>query len=459
MPKPASRFVCQQCGYESPRWMGRCPECGEWSSLVEEVVASLPKRSRTKEVAVASGVEPMLLSEVSLEATPRLSTGIGELDRVLGGGIVPGSLVLLGGDPGVGKSTLLTQVADFLSQEHPVLYVSGEESAQQIRMRAQRLGVTGRALYVLAETRLEAILAHAQRLQPVLMVVDSVQTTQTDQLESAPGTVAQVRACGVALQRLAKEGGVAVFLVGHVTKEGALAGPKALEHLVDTVLTFEGDPHLNYRILRATKNRFGSTDEVALFEMREQGLVAVQNPSEWLLSERASHSPGSVVTAVVEGTRPLLVEVQALVTHSYLSQPRRQVTGLDYSRVSMVLAVLEKRAGVRLSDKDVFVNVAGGIYVREPAADLAVALAVVSSLKDRPLPPDLVAFGELGLAGEVRSVVHTEQRVREAQRLGFARVMLPRRDARALKTRGVEIELDSAYTIRDAMGVVTEGRP
>lgn len=456
MPRATSRFVCQQCGHESPRWMGRCPECGEWNSLVEEVVAPAPKRQSARQAAV-TGAQPVRLTEVSVEALPRLSTGIGELDRVLGGGIVPGSLALLGGDPGVGKSTLLTQVADILSHEQPVLYVSGEESAHQIKLRAKRLGVTGANLYVLAETNLEAILAHIGSLQPALVIVDSIQTTQTGELESAPGTVAQVRACGVALQRVAKEQGIAIFLVGHVTKEGALAGPKALEHLVDTVLTFEGDPHLNYRILRATKNRFGSTDEVALFEMREQGLVAVQNPSEWLLSERASHSPGSVVTAVMEGTRPLLVEVQALVTHSYLSQPRRQVTGLDYNRVNMVLAVLEKRAGVRLSDKDVFVNAAGGIFVREPAADLAIALAVVSSLKDRPLPPDMVVFGELGLAGEVRSVIHTEQRVREAQRLGFSRVMLPRRDARALKARGLEIALDGTYTIRDAVGVVTEG--
>ncbi len=456
MPKPASRFVCQQCGHESPKWLGRCPECGEWNSLVEEVIAPTTKRAAGK-AAPLSGAQPVRLAEVSVEAVPRLSTGIAEVDRVLGGGIVPGSLVLLGGDPGVGKSTLLTQVADLLSHEHPVLYVSGEESAHQIKLRARRLGVTGANLYILAETSVEAIIATIESLQPSVAIVDSVQTTQTSALESAPGTVAQVRACGVALQRVAKEGGIAVFLVGHVTKEGALAGPKALEHLVDTVLTFEGDPRVNYRILRATKNRFGSTDEVALFEMREQGLVAVQNPSEWLLAERASHSPGSVVTAIMEGTRPLLVEVQALVTHSYLSQPRRQVTGLDYNRVNMVLAVLEKRAGMRLGDKDVFVNAAGGIYVREPAVDLAVALAVVSSLKDKPLPADMVVFGELGLAGEVRSVIHTEQRVREAQRLGFSRVMLARRDVRNLKARGMDITLDSVYTIRDAVGVVMEG--
>lgn len=456
MPKPSARFVCQQCGHESLRWLGRCPECGEWNSMVEEVVAPQPKRTPTGKVAV-SGAQLVKLSEVSADALPRLSTGMGEFDRVLGGGIVPGSLVLLGGDPGVGKSTILMQVADILSVEHPVLYVSGEESAHQIKLRAKRLGATGENLYVLAETSVETILAHIGSLQPAMTVVDSVQTTQTSQLESAPGTVAQVRACGVALQRVAKEGNTAVFLVGHVTKEGALAGPKALEHLVDTVLTFEGDPHLNYRILRATKNRFGSTDEVALFEMREQGLVPVHNPSEWLLSERAAQSPGSAVTAIMEGTRPLLVEVQALVTHSYLSQPRRQVTGLDYNRVNMVLAVLEKRAGMRLSDKDVFVNAAGGMYVREPATDLAVALAVVSSLKDRPLPADMVVFGELGLGGEVRSVTNTEQRVREVQRLGFSRVMLPRRDARALRARGVEVTLDSALTIRDAVGVITEG--
>lgn len=456
MPKPSSRFVCQQCGYESPKWLGRCPECGEWNSLVEEVVAPPPKHQPSTKAPVGAS-QPVRLSEVSTETLPRWHTGMEELDRVLGGGIVPGSLLLLGGDPGVGKSTLLTQVADWLSAEHPVLYVSGEESTHQIKLRAKRLGATGQNLYVLAETNVETMVAHIGALQPMLAVVDSIQTTQTNLLESAPGTVAQVRACGVALQRVAKEQNVAVFLVGHVTKEGAIAGPKALEHLVDTVLTFEGDPHLNYRILRATKNRFGSTDEVALFEMREQGLVPVHNPSEWLLSERASHSPGSVVTAIMEGTRPLLVEIQALVTHSYLSQPRRQVTGLDYNRVNMVLAVLEKRAGMRLSDKDVFVNAAGGIFVREPAADLAVALAVVSSLKDRPVPADMVAFGELGLGGEVRSVAQTEQRVREVERLGFSRVMLARRDARALQARGVEVTLDPAYTIRDAIGVVTEG--
>lgn len=456
MPKPSSRFVCQQCGYESPKWLGRCPECGEWNSLVEEVVAPLPKRQPSTKAPVGAS-QPVRLLEVSTEILPRWHTGMEELDRVLGGGIVPGSLLLLGGDPGVGKSTLLTQVTDRLSAEHPVLYVSGEESTHQIKLRAKRLGATGQNLYVLAETNVEAMVAHIHALQPVLAVVDSIQTTQTNLLESAPGTVAQVRACGVALQRVAKEQNVAVFMVGHVTKEGALAGPKALEHLVDTVLTFEGDPHLNYRILRATKNRFGSTDEVALFEMREQGLVPVRNPSEWLLSERASHSPGSVVTAIMEGTRPLLVEIQALVTHSYLSQPRRQVTGLDYNRVNMVLAVLEKRVGMRLSDKDVFVNAAGGIFVREPAADLAVALAVVSSLKDRPVPANMVAFGELGLGGEVRSVAQTEPRVREAGRLGFSRVMLARRDARALRARGVEVTLDPAYTIRDAIGVVTEG--
>lgn len=449
MPRPSARFICQQCGHETPKWLGRCPECGEWNSFVEEVVAPSPMRQST--------AQPMRLSEVSVEALPRLSTGMDELDRVMGGGIVPGSLVLLGGDPGVGKSTLLTQVADVLSVEHPVLYVSGEESAHQIKLRAKRLGVVGENLYVLAETNLEVILSHIGTLQPVLVVVDSVQTTQASLLESAPGTVAQVRACGVALQRVAKEQSIAIFLVGHVTKEGALAGPKALEHLVDTVLTFEGDPHLHYRILRATKNRFGSTDEIALFEMREQGLVAVQNPSEWLLAERASQSPGSAVTAIMEGTRPLLVEVQALVTHSYLSQPRRQVTGLDYNRVNMVLAVLEKRAGIRLSDKDVFVNAAGGVYVREPAADLAIALAVVSSLKDKPLPADMVVFGELGLGGEVRSVTHTEGRVREVQRLGFNRVLLPRRDAKQLRVRVVNLALEGTYTIRDATSVVTEG--
>lgn len=452
MPKPLARFVCQQCGYESPKWMGRCPECGTWGSLLEEAPPSPKVRSP---LHAREPQEPLLrLEEVNVYQQPRLSTGIEELDRVLGGGIVPGSLVLLGGDPGVGKSTLLLQVAEELSHRHKVLYISGEESVQQIKIRATRLGVSGKELYVLAETNLETILAQIEQAQPEVVVIDSIQTVQASEVDAPPGTVTQIRAAGIALQKVAKGHGCAIFLVGHVTKEGVLAGPKALEHLVDAVLTFEGDPQLHYRILRATKNRFGSTDEIALFEMRQQGLAAIANPSEWLLSERASHSSGSIITAVMEGTRPLLVEVQALVTHSYLSQPRRQVTGLDYNRVNMVLAVLEKRAGARLSDKDVFINAAGGIYIREPSADLAVALAVVSSLRDRALPPDMVAFGELGLAGEVRSVIHTEQRVREAQRMGFSQVMLARRDARSLKPRVAEITLKGVDTVRAAIGAL-----
>ena len=443
MAKSTTRFVCSSCGTEHPRWYGKCPECGEWNSITEEsiVIQTTPSKMPTASTptAVAGASQPIKLGGIEAEEQPRIHTGLSEFDRLLGGGIVPGSVVLLGGDPGVGKSTLLTQISDTLSQTLPVLYISGEESVHQVKLRAKRLGAGKGDLFVLAETVLEHMLARIETMKPPVVVIDSIQTTRAASIDSMPGSVAQVRGCGNALQRLAKEHGIAVFLVGHVTKEGGLAGPKALEHMVDTVLSFEGDAHLNYRILRATKNRFGSTDEIALFEMRGQGLVCVENPSAWLLAERAEQSPGSVVTAIMEGSRPLLVEVQALVCHSYLNQPRRQVTGLDYNRVNMILAVLEKRAGIRLSDKDVFVNAAGGVNVREPAADLAIALAVCSSLGDRALPPDLAVMGEIGLAGEVRGVTASEARAKEVSRMGFTNIICARRDASLLKQRLLDI--------------------
>ncbi len=450
MPKRNTRYVCQQCGAESAQWFGQCRECAEWNTLQEEVITvAAPAAQRPS--AWSGSAAPAPLNQVREDDYPRLLTGIGEIDRVLGGGVVQGSVILLGGDPGVGKSTLLTQVADRLSNEGSVLYVSGEESAHQVKLRAKRLGAAGATLYVLAETALESIVEQIEQLHPQVAIIDSIQTTRTAELESAPGSVAQVRACGNMLQRVAKERGVAIFIVGHVTKEGALAGPRALEHMVDTVLTFEGDRQLNYRVLRATKNRFGSTDELALFEMRDNGLYAVDNPSEWLLAERAVQSPGSVVTCIMEGSRPLLIEVQALVCRSYLSQPRRQVTGMDTNRVNMILAVLEKRAGMRLSDRDIFVNVAGGIQVREPAGDLAVALAVASSTLEITVPPDLAAIGEVGLAGEVRGVSHASARVREVARLGFTQVLLARRDTREASAAAASVSLNGIAWVGDAV--------
>ncbi len=458
MAKSTTKFVCTSCGLELHQWYGKCPECGEFNSINEESVVAVATPSKMPTASTPSAIAgaslPLKLDGVQTEDQPRIITGLAEFDRLLGGGIVPGSVVLLGGDPGVGKSTLLTQVSDMLSQRVPVLYISGEESVHQVKLRAKRLGAGSGELYVLAETVLEHMLARVEAMNPSVVVIDSIQTTRAAAIDSLPGSVAQVRGCGNALQRLAKEQGVAVFLVGHVTKEGGLAGPKALEHMVDTVLSFEGDSHLNYRILRATKNRFGSTDEIALFEMRGQGLTSVENPSAWLLAERAEQSPGSVVTCIMEGSRPLLVEVQALVCHSYLNQPRRQVTGLDYNRVNMILAVLEKRAGIRLSDKDVFVNAAGGVNVREPSADLAIALAVCSSLSDRALPPDLAVMGEIGLAGEVRGVTASEARAKEIARMGFNNVICARRDAKSLKLRLASLNAVGAGYLAQALSAL-----
>jgi len=411
------RFVCQECGYQSPKWLGRCPSCGTWESLVEEVSSPFsPKGKKTP---------PLPLSAVSVTETPRLSTGLQELDRVLGGGIVPGSLVLIGGDPGIGKSTLLLQIARHLAEEHPVLYLSGEESPQQIKLRAERLGTQPEKLFVLAETNLNQGLEAAETLKPSLFVVDSIQTVYLEEVTSAPGSVAQVRECAARLLRLAKKKGIATFLVGHVTKEGLLAGPRVLEHLVDTVLYFEGDRGANYRILRAVKNRFGSTNEIGVFEMQPRGLKPVENPSALFLSQASTSQPGAVILATVEGTRPILVEVQALVAGTPLAVPRRTSVGYDPQRLSMMAAILEKRLGLSFYDRDIYLNVVGGLRLSEPGADLAVATALVSSRLEKTLPPGLFLFGEVGLTGEVRPVSHAEQRIKEALRLGFDVVCLP----------------------------------
>jgi DNA repair protein RadA/Sms len=426
MAKSRTQFTCQQCGSESARWVGRCPDCGGWNTLVEEVAAPVARPAPGAGTLALSRSTPVPIASVPMESWSRASSGIGELDRVLGGGIVPGSLVLVGGDPGIGKSTLLMQASGRLAHgPGRVLYVTGEESPQQVKLRAERLDTLAPELFLAAETQIDVIEAHVLNLKPAFLVVDSIQTVHDPEIGSAPGSVSQVRSCCARLMRLAKATHTTVFIVGHVTKEGTLAGPRVLEHMVDTVLYFEGDRFQSYRILRGVKNRFGSTDEIGLFEMSDAGLREVVGASELFISQRGEQSPGSAVAAIIEGTRPLLVEVQALVSRSFLASPRRTTTGIDYNRVSMILAVLEKRCGFRMSDKDVYVNIAGGLKVTEPAIDLAVAVALASSFRDRVVDPELVVTGEIGLSGEVRSVHQTDRRIREAQRLGFRRVLVP----------------------------------
>jgi len=446
MPKTTTKFVCQSCGYESPRWLGRCPECEAWNSFAEETHVAEKVGAAPPSPHLAPGAQrPTPITAVEARTGQRLSSGIGELDRVLGGGIVPGALVLVGGDPGIGKSTLMTQAAYRVANRsndphHSILYVSGEESVQQIKLRCERLGALAEGFLVVNETDIGAILYHIESAKPNLVVVDSIQTTSDPSLESAPGTVSQIRNCASTFARLAKSGGPPVFLIGHVTKEGTMAGPRVLEHMVDTVLYFEGDRHQAYRILRAVKNRFGSTNEIGIFEMREEGLAEVENPSAALLAERTTETSGSAVTATLEGSRPLLVEIQALAARSFLANPRRTATGIDLNRVHMLLAVLEKRVGLKLAEQDVFVNVAGGVRIIEPAADLAVTMAVASNFREQPVDPHMILIGEVGLGGEVRAVSQVEKRLREAARLGFTRALLSQRSAPRLpKHLGVEI--------------------
>ncbi len=444
MAKIHSKYVCQQCGYVSPKWLGRCPDCDQWNTFSEEIVR--PSSTAKRDVGVPFNA-PQALSQVVSSDHRRTGTGISEFDRVLGGGIVPGSVVLIGGDPGIGKSTLLTQVSSNLSRKGTVLYVSGEESPEQIKLRADRLGVATDDFYIVPETEIGQVEACISSVKPGMVVIDSIQTMYDPSLESAPATVSQVRSCCSVLTRIAKTTGIPIFIVGHVTKEGAIAGPRVLEHMVDTVLYFEGDRHQIYRILRAVKNRFGSTDELGIFEMREEGLTEVSNPSEILLSERSMHGPGSVVAASMEGSRPLLVEVQALVATSYFAAPRRMVTGVDFNRTMLILAVLEKRVGLSFANQDVFVNVAGGVKIMEPALDLAIAVAVASNLKELEVDPRAIVIGEVGLAGEVRGISQMDKRVNEAERLGFERAIVP---AHSLKktARNGKIKLagvDSVY--------------
>jgi len=451
MAKTKTAYVCNECGATSPKWVGQCPACNAWNSLSETVMAA-PTASRVARLVPGAAAQAAPLNMIEAEKIARRQTGISELDRVLGGGLVAGSVVLIGGDPGIGKSTLLIQALTDLSRDADALYVSGEESADQIALRARRLGLSqsvGDRLKLLTENRLEAILAIAQSETPAVMVIDSIQTMYTDQLQSAPGSVAQVRESAAQLVRYAKHSGAVLLLVGHVTKEGTLAGPRVLEHMVDTVLYFEGETDNRYRILRAIKNRFGAVNEIGVFIMTEAGLREVSNPSAMFLSRQGDAVAGSLVLATQEGTRPLLVEVQALVDQSHLSNPRRVCVGLDATRLAMLLAVLHRHAGIVTFDQDVFVNVVGGVRVSETAADLAVLSAVVSSLRNRPLGRDLAVFGEVGLAGEVRPVARGQERIREAAKLGFKRMILPA--ANLPKDKDSEIALVPVRRLDDAL--------
>ncbi|MBE9501475.1 MAG: DNA repair protein RadA [Dehalococcoidia bacterium] len=427
MNKGRSRtvFVCQQCGRESPKWLGRCPGCEGWNTFVETVV-----RAPTRHAAPSRlpSIAPQELSQVTIEGTPRLTLSSAEFNRVLGGGIVPGSLVLIGGDPGIGKSTLMLQVSAMAAErEGKVIYVSGEESLEQVRLRANRLGLGGEHLFVFPETNLEIILEHIDQESPHLVIIDSIQTVYLDELGGAPGSVGQIRECTMRLMQWAKAAGIPVLLSGHVTKDGAIAGPRVLEHIVDVVLYLEGEPFSTYRLLRSVKNRFGSTNEVGIFEMRGDGLMEVDNPSQVFLAQRARDTVGSAVVPTLEGTRPLLVEIQALSSTTSFGLPRRTANGIDFNRLLLITAVLSKRAGLPLGNQDIIVNVVGGLRVNEPAADLGIALAITSSLRSAAIAPDLVAIGELGLSGELRGVPQLERRLAEAAKLGFGRCLLPRR--------------------------------
>lgn len=444
-------FFCKECGYESSKWMGQCPACKEWNTFVEEPVG---KKTASGRKVPAAKVKPCLLSEISLEQQDRISTGYPELDRVLGSGIVAGSLVLVGGDPGIGKSTLLLQVCGKLAaQEQKVLYISGEESLKQIKLRANRIGEIKGQLLFLCETNLDAIESVIEEESPQVVVIDSIQTMFRDEVSSAPGSVSQVRESTNVLMQIAKGLGIAIFIVGHVTKEGVVAGPRVLEHMVDMVLYFEGERNASYRILRGVKNRFGSTNEIGVFEMQEKGLVEVENPSEYMLSGRPEDASGAVVACSLEGTRPILLEVQALVTQTNFGMPRRTAAGTDYNRVNLLMAVLEKRCHYEMSRYDAYVNIAGGMKMNEPALDLAIVMALVSSLKDRAVSSKTILFGEVGLSGEVRAVSMAEQRVNEAIKLGFDTCILPQICLDKMK-RTDKIRLIGVQNIKEAISLL-----
>ena len=439
MAKAKTVFYCTACGNETPRWQGKCPGCGAWNTI-EEHIEKPAAPGRAASAPVGQSRKPQLLSQVTADTEIRFSTGMGELDRVLGGGAVGGSLVLVGGAPGIGKSTLLLQICQQLCQERSVLYVSGEESEQQLKLRADRLGVATDSLYILSETRLSDILESVEAMKPDVLILDSIQTVYNEMNESSPGSVSQVKDCTMSMMQLSKSSGIMVFVVGHINKDGNIAGPKVLEHMVDCVLYFEGDPQSSYRLLRAAKNRFGSTNEIGVFEMADRGLVEVANPSQMLLEGRPDGSSGTCVACVMEGTRPVLAEVQALVSKTSFNVPKRTSDGFDFNRAALLLAVLEKRCGLKLSLFDAYINVIGGLQLDEPGADLPIALAVASSYRDAVIPEDLLAIGEIGLTGEIRSVSNMSQRLGEALRLGFKKCIIPRYGSEKLEIpKGLEV--------------------
>jgi len=455
MVKIKTKFVCQDCGYETPKWMGKCPGCQSWNTLVEEM---LNNDRREIGISIKSSSTAKSINDVNIEDEPRIDTNIKELNRVLGGGIVAGSLILVGGDPGIGKSTLLLQSSHTISLlGHRVLYVSGEESVKQTKLRASRLGVNANELYILTENQLENIEQQLEHLKPEVVIIDSIQTIYHSQVTSAPGSVAQVRECTAHLMRIAKSNGIAIIIVGHVTKQGEIAGPRLLEHMVDTVLYFEGERHHTYRILRAVKNRFGSTNEIGIFEMKEEGLKEVDNPSELFLSQRPIGVAGSSVVASIEGTRPVLVEVQALLSPTSFVTPKRMATGLDPQRVSLILAVLEKRVGMFLQNQDAYVNVAGGVKLSEPAIDLSIAISIASSFRDKATQPHDVFVGEIGLTGEVRGVSRIEQRVSEAKKLGFKRVIIPEKNIKGWNVPP-DVEVVGVQTVTEALEIALGGK-
>ena len=453
--KQKTIFTCQNCGYQSLRWLGRCPDCNTWNSLVEELnsTPSIAKAGPDDFRMAFPKEAPQSISEIESIRERRFSTGIHEFDRVIGGGIVPGSVILIGGDPGIGKSTLLLQASDWMARQKKILYISGEESVEQTKMRADRLGNISKNLFIVNETNLDSIVDCINKVNPDFVIVDSIQVVYKDALSSSPGSVSQVRLCGQELTFLAKKSGISVFLVGHVTKEGSIAGPRVLEHMVDTVLYFEGEKHLSFRILRAVKNRFGSTNEIGIFEMTGRGLKEVSNPSGIFIEEMPKGVSGFAVVPTLEGTRPLLVEIQALVSPTNFTVPRREARGIDYNRISLIAAVLERRAGLEFARFDIYVNVAGGVKIVEPAIDLGMALAIASSHRDLPLDSDCVVMGEVGLGGEIRSINQIEGRLKESAHLGFKKALIPKGNVSGIVNQKIDIELIPVSFLKEALDI------
>lgn len=457
MAKIKTKYVCQSCGYENPKWLGKCPECMKWNTFVEEIEDKSSRNNRETFIIDKSSQKPQSINSITIKHEERFSSGIKELNRVLGGGIVRGSLVLVGGDPGIGKSTLLLQVSESVAQSgKKVLYISGEESESQIKMRAERLGVKSDNLYIMAENNLNIIELNLDGFNPDLIIVDSIQTVFTPDIASAPGTVSQIKEGTSRFMKISKKMGISTFVVGHVTKEGSLAGPKILEHMVDTVLYFEGERYNTYRLIRAVKNRFGSTNELGVFEMDEKGLQELENPSKALISEKPEDASGSVIVSTVEGTRPMLLELQALVSPTSFGIPRRTTTGIDFNRVNLLLAVLEKRAGMQIQNQDVYLNIVGGIKINEPSMDLGVILAVASGFRNIPIKGDVAVTGEVGLTGEIRGVSYIEKRISECRKLGFKKIIIPKSNYESVKDIK-DIEIWPVENVRQAINMVLRG--